>query len=88
MSNLDNRVNKLEEKHAPEVEMHIFVYYHDERGYAATSNGPRFATLDELSAALEWQPTKSDTMLSVIFADPRPDPDIKVLIPYNGRDPE
>ncbi len=86
MSNHKNRLEKLEEKHAPEVEKRLFVYYHDERGYAATSNGPRFATLDELSAALEWQPTKSDTMLSVIFADPRPDPDVKILIPDNGRE--
>ena len=80
---LTNRLSKLEAKHAPKVAPRIFMYYHNEQGYAASAIGPYFATLGELDAARGWDRSgEADVNLVVVRASER----VRVYIPDNGRE--
>lgn len=75
------RLAQLEKIHAPNIPPAIFIYYYDiEHGYSKKSDGPYFATLDELIAAQGRTIGASDTLLRVVRES-----QTQVFIPDNQR---
>ena len=83
MSKLHNRLTQLEKIRTPKPQPVICIYHHDiEKGYSKKSDGPYFATLDELAAAQGRTINDSDLNLIIEYASQQP----QVFIPSNGRE--
>ncbi len=82
MSNLNNRLTRLEDEHAPKDQT-IFVVVYDQDGRATEKSSPELIglTRDEIQAKLAGMTDKNTVLLNVV----RRSDVTAVYIPDNGR---